>query len=552
MNDTDHDSKMGFWQSRRSRFATSEADHVQAHGRWSWLQKWRCRLCQKPIFESCSVYLIPCLWLLTAPLTASLSTPETGSVSSTNASYDGTALILTGHVILDHGLGQMTAEEASLQKQVESAKDFPFSVIQLRKDVILALKNSAQLHCEHADLDFTMLKGFLTPKESEKVLYSDTLKRKRSNESSSMQMLSKALELTFSKQEHDSKKADYEIETILAKNDVEITYADDFLLTADHALYRRQLPSDNKTVAKEFQGIVSALPKDANSLCRLTHQDDIIDADSIDIDLLQAKLSMLHPRGTLSSSFLSQSQPGQMKFHCDHLLWDHGKHVLTLRGGVSIEDAMLGVVTAEELIELSHKTVQGKEILQSIHSTGPTTLTYFNPELKKHHRILSQGSIHLDRDKLLATLDSPEHDGKVLSSQQLYYEEEEIAFFADTAALEYALHDEILEPVSLTLKGNIRLFSHLPDAPTRCGLADRMTYSLATRTLILSANPGKKVLFCDESQGMQISAREVHITQDPETRQQTVKGVGNVQFALSAEEHALLQQLFPQAKASNE
>ena len=62
------------------------------------------------------------LWLSIAPLCASLSTPETGSVSSTNASYDGTALVLTGHVILDHGLGKMTAEEASLQRQEETAQ----------------------------------------------------------------------------------------------------------------------------------------------------------------------------------------------------------------------------------------------------------------------------------------------------------------------------------------------------------------------------------------------------------------------------------------------
>src|SRR5690349_21086898 len=99
--------------------------------------------------------------------------PEAGSVSSTNATYDGNALILTGHVILDHGLGKMTAEEASLQKQ-EMGKDFPFSVIELRKDVHLALKSSAELLCERADLNFDVLTGVLHAKEGAKVIYSDT------------------------------------------------------------------------------------------------------------------------------------------------------------------------------------------------------------------------------------------------------------------------------------------------------------------------------------------------------------------------------------------
>jgi lipopolysaccharide export system protein LptA len=492
------------------------------------------------------------LWLSIAPLCATLSTPETGSVSSTNASYDGTALVLTGHVILDHGLGKMTAEEASLQRQEETAKDFPFSIIQLSKQVLLSLKNSAEVRCDHADLDFSALKGLLHAKENERVLYSDSLKRKRSNESSPMNMLSRTLELTFLKQEHDSKKADYEIDTILAKNDVEITYDDAFILNADHALYRRQLPSDNKTASKEFQGILSAFPKDDQSQCRLIHGNDLIDADSIDLDIPHSRLSMLHPQGTLSSSLIPNANEGNLRFRCEHLLWDNVKHALTLRGDVQIEDPSFGTVTANEMIELNHKMQSGKRILQSIHSEGPTSLIYSDLEHGGKHKLLSQGRIYLDRDKLLATLESPEVNGKVETSEQLYYEEEEISFYADQAALEYSCQDEILQPVSLTLKGNIRLFSTEPDALTRCGVADRMNYSLATRTLILSANPGKKVLFIDEGQGMKISAREVHITQDPETKQQTVKGVGNVQFALNAEENAMLQHLFPALKVVHE
>src|SRR5690348_14837979 len=104
--------------------------------------------------------------------------PEAGSVSSTNATYDGNALLLTGHVILDHGLGKMTAEEASLQKQ-EMGKDFPFSVIELRKDVHLALKSSAELLCERADLNFDSLTGVLYSSDTSKVSYIDGFKKKK-------------------------------------------------------------------------------------------------------------------------------------------------------------------------------------------------------------------------------------------------------------------------------------------------------------------------------------------------------------------------------------
>ena len=55
---------------------------------------------------------------------------------------------------------------------------------------------------------------------------------------------------------------------------------------------------------------------------------------------------------------------------------------------------------------------------------------------------------------------------------------------------------------------------------------------------------GKKVLFVNDEDNLRISAQEVHITQDPTTKKQTVKGLGNVQLALSTEEQASLNKHF--------
>ena len=65
----------------------------------------------------------------------------TNHLSSTHASYNGNALVLEGRVQLDHGIGNMYAEQAFLQKQDTDKKDFPFSFIELKKDVFLSLKN---------------------------------------------------------------------------------------------------------------------------------------------------------------------------------------------------------------------------------------------------------------------------------------------------------------------------------------------------------------------------------------------------------------------------
>jgi len=472
--------------------------------------------------------------------------PDTGSVSSTNATYDGNALILTGHVILDHGLGKMTAEEASLQKQ-EMGKDFPFSVIELRKDVHLALKSSAELLCESADLNFDSLTGVLHAKEDAKVVYSDAFKKKK--ETIPFKLMGNNVELLFSKQTEQAKKTDYDVETVLVKDDVLVDYAQSFYLEAGHALYRKQ----NAAAAnKEFQGIITAYPKDEHSQCHLTHGTDVIDADMVDFNMIESQLVLLHPKGVLCATLLPKVQKDPMRFSADHLTWDHANHVLHLQGHVHIEEESLGKLIASDELTLVHSLAKGKTFLKGIHAHGPATLTYRDPAFSQPHKLVSYGKMDIDRDKLLATLDSPEKEGRVPLDKQIYYEEEEIGVFADRAVLEYSDSEDLLRPVSLNLKGNIRLFSHDPKQPPRCGISDRLTYSLTTRTLILAANPGNKVLFWDESQGLRMSASEVHITYDPDSNHHTVKGVGKVQLSLTTEEQQHLKQLFPYYKVAYE
>ncbi len=489
------------------------------------------------------------LWLLIASLSAEdkPSTPL-GALSSSDASYDGNSLVLSGRVVLDHGLGKMTAEEANLEKQEETGKEFPFKMIHLNRDVLVSLKNASELRCDHADFDFSALKGFLFAKENEKVAFIDASKKKKTGEETPLQLLSRSLELNFSKHDLDAKKTEYEIESIVAKNDIEITYANNFILLADHALYRKQVSVNDKTDSKQFQGILTAYPKDNQSQCHLTHEKDRIDADVIDLDILHSKISMLHSKGVLNSSLLSDDSLQEIHFHCDHLTWDNIKNLLTLKGNVAIEDAALGKISSQNAIELEHTLVKGKRTLQSIHATGPSTLVYQDAETSHQHKIICHGNIHLDRDKLQASLDSPLKSGQVLQTEQIYYEEESIAFYADKAILEYAEENGTLHPISFTLKDNVRLFSHDPEKPQSCGIADRLQYSPATRTLILAANPGKKVLFWDDAQGVRVSAREIHITQDPETNERVVKGIGNLRLTFDATEQAMLEKVFAQAE----
>jgi lipopolysaccharide export system protein LptA len=419
-------------------------------------------------------------------------------------------------------------------------KEFPFSVIELRKDVHLALKSSAELFCDTADLDFNTLKGLLYAKEASKVVYRDVFKKKK--DSLPFQIAGNNVELLFLKQTQESKKSAFDIETLLVQEDVHIEYADQFQLFAHHALYRKQ------NASKEFQGIITAYPQDEKSQCQLTHGEDIVYADMIDLNMILSRLSLVHPKGKLRSTLLPKVQKEPMRFSADRLIWDHVNHTLALSGHIYIEEETLGTLAASEELQLLHALVKGKPQLKAIHAQGPTTLIYRDPSSEGLHKLISYGKMDIDRTHLLATLESPEKDGRVPVEKQIYYEEEEIGVFADKAVLEYTETDDALRPVSLHLKGNIRLFSHDPKQPPRCGIADRLNYSLTTRTLILAANPGNKVLFWDESQGLRMSASEVHITYDTDAKQHTVKGIGKVQLSLTAEEQQHIKQIFPYYK----
>jgi hypothetical protein len=458
------------------------------------------------------------------------------ALSSSSANFDGNVLHLSGDVQLDHGLGTMRAQEADLERQ-SSAKDFPFSFIHLRKEVQLALKESAKLQCESADLDFASLKGVLLAPEAGKVIYSDALKRKKGDKTA-LRLLSNRVELNLLPIGHDGKKTDYTIASILAKEEVTIEYAGSFFLEAGSAFYRKQDAS-----IKEFQGWITAYPQDENTPCHLTHGQDKIDADSVEIDLLRSRLLLSHPRGIFASPLI----PGQKEtvaFSCDTLSWDQTKNQLLLCGAVKIDEKSLGSLSTDGEVELVQSDEKKGSFLKTIRCKGETSMRYFDKSDKATHTLVSHGPFNLDRQRLIANIDSPEIEGCVPESMQIFYQTDEITAYADKAHLEYAKVDGSVEPVALSLKGNIRLFSKEGKKPRRCALADRINYAPSTRTLILAADPGKKVLFFDEAKSLRMSAQEVHITQDENTHQEVVKGVGAVQFTLTEDEHLRLKKIF--------
>ncbi len=250
----------------------------------------------------------------------------------------------------------------------------------------------------------------------------------------------------------------------------------------------------------------------------------------LDLDGKLGQLQMENRRKTVS--LFSQKN---LSFTAKKLFWDHENNVLTLNGGISIEEPSLGSFFSDNTVSFSKK---GKQI-SSFKSFGTTTLTYLN-----HHSLVSHGVITFEKESLSSTIQSPLINGMVPKGLQLCYKGDELGLYADKARVDYREENGKLFPLVVSLEGEVQLFSLSQKNKSRFGLADHLTYHPKTGSFILTADPNKKVCFVDKKENLYLSAREVHLTRDPITNKQVVKGVGNVRLALTVDEKLKIKKYF--------
>jgi lipopolysaccharide export system protein LptA len=202
--------------------------------------------------------------------------------------------------------------------------------------------------------------------------------------------------------------------------------------------------------------------------------------------------------------------------------WQHIENHLVLKGSPKIQEPSLGTITASQEIDLFLK----ERKLHKLKTAGST-------QLISHagHTLKTEGAVILDTDTKTATIHP--------HTTQLVYQEEQMTLTADEAQMHYREDGEGLHPERLELQGNIKIFSQ-----DRRGVADMLIYHPETRVCILKALPGRKVLFTRDQDQLCISANEVHITYNPETKEQEVRGIGHITMTLSPEEQNLLNKVF--------
>ena len=121
-------------------------------------------------------------------------------------------------------------------------------------------------------------------------------------------------------------------------------------------------------------------------------------------------------------------------------------------------------------------------------------------------------------------------------SSPLFFKDHRGRVFARKAVFDLTSQDCILS-------GDVKMI-HREGALEQYALADRVRMIKGEREIRFFSNQGRRVLFYDKINRLQMSAPEISVIKDPSTLQNSVKGKGNVRFHFKDEEYERLRHYF--------
>ena len=124
------------------------------------------------------------------------------------------------------------------------------------------------------------------------------------------------------------------------------------------------------------------------------------------------------------------------------------------------------------------------------------------------------------------------------AEEGIVYKEKDTLIVAKKAYLKFKDIKNLSDIESIVLEKEVHFFSSKLKNKNNLGLADRLKFDLATKTLTLESFPSKKVVFWEEASSLALSADKIQIQKGSKKE---IKGFGNVRFSLKKEEEKLFE-----------
>jgi lipopolysaccharide export system protein LptA len=478
-----------------------------------------------------------------------LENEESMVVNSGEAQYDGKEIVFVGQVVVQHGLGQISAHRLSLLPSSNQDKKGKFLFLNINDDVQLELREGGRLYCQQATVDYAKMQGFfLGNEEWPDVTYLNTAEGKDDSEKTRPPLEIKSLRMDLEllrEPASSSASARTLVKQIEATENVRINYNQDFLLVADRALYQRLPGAESSANA----GLLTLSVQGDYPFCRMTNLNgDRLQSQNIRVNTVERKLWLGLPEGIL---YMHQEKlPSQtLEFSSNELIWDDQKQTLQLKGLVNITQNGTVQVQTDHEIFIIQDLVNGQRILRSIQSPQKTIISYLDPQKSNTHHIHCPGPLLIDHNSQTISLQGLS-EGSMEEDQQVYIEDVLGEMYADRVQMHYIWQERQLIPEKIILEGHVRLLNrfdgHLEESGSllHYALADRVECLPKQKEMTLEAAENNRVLFFDKVNNVQMSAPSLKIRHDDTTGKDSIQGLGDVRFTFIEKELEQLKQRF--------
>ncbi len=440
---------------------------------------------------------------------------DTVSLESDSANYHGNVFTLYGHVWLKHHLGEMRAEEARLMA-LKPGDAYSFQVLNLLGEVSLTLSDQGTLSCENAEINYDTLKAkFWGMSQRGAVNYRSALP-----DSTIVSLRSDEMYVDL---KADKEKRHFSFSKVNPQGNVHLDYGAQFIASSDFASY-------NTSTANLSLGM-----KKKTESCRILRKNgDNIYAKTIHLNEAKKEVYLHETSGTL---FYEEARASFSPTHFSSrdLTWKYKQHTLLLEKDVVIQSPLYELYT-NRYVEVSQRNINNKMEWANFKAFGNASLHHTAQNgtlrsLETHQYIL------VDNIKLEAILTSP-------PNEQVLYTDPRGTVRADRVNAYFERIGGHNELSKLHLQENVRIFNYQTDQVEQYALADIVEYNPDDERMTLTAHPGKRVLYYDALNNIQLSAKQIELRRNELNGKTAAQAFGHVKITLNKEEMELIKERF--------
>ena len=455
--------------------------------------------------------------------------------------YEGKKIVFKGNVVIEHGLGQISAHRLAAYPTSNKDKKQEYGLIEMSEDVEIQLRNEGTVRCQHAQVSDVNMRGFFQGNDTYPyVIYSNMAKNTEHSASyvPSLEVKGREMEFFLKRADHSSKLF---VDKIEAKRDISIHYRSHYFLTSDYAHYQF-FPSSSPSL----NGLLTLFMEENTAYCRLTniHQDDFL-ARKISVNTFKKELTCQDVSGTLTLKHDTDS-PQPLTFTADEVIWDEQADCLRLKGNIHVSYHTLFHFETPYDVIITQKTVDGKKTLHRIEALKEVDFFYCDPLTTKKRKVHCPGSFIFIYPERTLMFEMEKQEG----AHQVFIEDAWGEMYADRIQLHYDWKNERLTPENLLLEGNVKLLNRFDGHTQETGsilqyaLADKVEYALIKNEILLSSYGKERVLFFDKVNKLQMSAPSLKITYKIGEQHPIIQGIGDVRFTLIEKEFEQIKEQF--------